>query len=108
MTASEPKNQQLICIEDNNGPSTIAVNELELSNFLVLATDDELETEKSSDLLHTVKDGETMPKMTEHEITCSAGADSTLQPDVQLHREKEADSNLHRLAGEAYYDQFVA
>ena len=53
-----------------HGKSTIEVNELELARFLFVVLDDEeIESEGISDLLHTVKDGETKPKMTEQEMT---------------------------------------
>ena len=55
-----------------NGPANIEVNEEELVRFLkVVLTDEEIDDEEIEDLLHTVKDGETKPKITDPEMTGS-------------------------------------
>ena len=53
-----------------NGPANIEVDELELARFLSMALDEkEINEEGFGDLLHTVKDGETKPRMTDQEMT---------------------------------------
>ena len=52
------------------GPADINVNDLEQSRFLFLAlNEDEIEAEGIAELLHTVKEGETKPKLTDQEMT---------------------------------------
>ena len=53
-----------------NGPAEIEVDDEELARTLaVVLTDEEVKSEKLEELVHTVKDGETKPKVTDQEIT---------------------------------------
>ena len=55
-----------------HGPAKIKVNEEELSRFLkIVLTDKEIEEDDIEDLIHTVKDGETKPKITDPEMSGS-------------------------------------
>ena len=51
-------------------PASVKVDDLELARFLkVVLTEDEIEHDGLEDLLHTVKEGETKPRLTDQEIT---------------------------------------
>ena len=95
------------------GPAVIEVDEVELSRTLFIAlSDDEIEVEDIKDLLHTVKEGEDKPRMTDQEIT--GGSDfrtvkSKLNPPKRSptpREKKKADWNPDGLAGEICYEQF--
>ena len=54
------------------GAATVEVDDLEQSRILFLAlTEEEIEEEGIKDILHSVKEGETKPKLTDQEITGS-------------------------------------
>ena len=53
-----------------NGPAEIVVDDEELARTLmVVLSEDEIKNEDLTDLVHTVKEGETKPKITDQEIT---------------------------------------
>ena len=79
----------------SNGDIKINGNDLEVSRFLTIAlTDKEKKDNDLEDILHSVKDGEKLPKMTDQEMTGSdqfrVGPRSKLNPPKRKPTEKES------------------
>ena len=73
MVVLKPKSLHSAAIVERRlekGPATNEVDDMEPCRFLYIAlTDKEIEAKGIGDLFHTVKDGESKPKMTDQEIT---------------------------------------
>ena len=77
-----------------HGPTKIEVNEEELSRFLkIVLTDEEIADDKIEELIHSVKDGESKPKITDPEMTGSDqfrhGSRSRLNPPTRKPTDQE-------------------